>query len=65
MNMGEVVTLINQVGFPIAVSVAMGLFIWKAVIPMSTTLQQLSDGIHTQNRLLQEMLAEIRALRKG
>jgi hypothetical protein len=43
----------------------MGLFIWKAVIPMSSTLQRLSDGIDTQNRLLQEMLAEIRELRRG
>lgn len=64
MNVTDLVAIMNQVGFPVAVSLGMGLFIWKTVLPMSLTLQRLSDGIDTQNKLLQEMLAEIRELRK-
>ena len=49
--MDAVVTLINEVGFPIAAAIGLGLFIWKLI-------NRIIDGLETKVDTLDDKLVE-------
>jgi hypothetical protein len=49
--MDSVVTLINEVGFPIAAAIGLGLFIWKLI-------NRIIDGMETKVDVLDDKVAE-------
>ena len=48
--MDAVVTLINEVGFPIAAAIGLGLFIWKLI-------NKIIDGMETKVDVLDEKVS--------
>ena len=48
--MDSVVTLINEVGFPIAAAIGLGLFIWKLI-------NKIIDGMETKVDVLDEKVS--------
>jgi len=50
INMDSVVQLINEVGFPIAAAVGLGLFIWKLI-------NKIIDGMETKVDVLDEKVS--------
>ncbi len=60
--MDSVVTLINEVGFPIAAAIGLGLFIWKLINKiidgMATTVDVLEEQVAAQIAQIEERLGQ-------
>ena len=59
--MNEIVTIINEVGFPIAAALGLGLFIWKLINRiidgMETKLDTLDDKVQTSLDTMEERVS--------
>ena len=59
--MNEFVSLINEVGFPIAAALGLGMFIWKLINRiidgMETKLETLDDKVHTALDTMEERVS--------
>ena len=58
--MDQVIQLINEVGFPIAMAIGLGFFIWKLIMKiingMETKLDTVDDKVQSQIEAMEERL---------
>ena len=58
--MEQVIQLINEVGFPIAMAIGLGFFIWKLIMKiingMETKLDTVDDKVQSQIEAMEERL---------